>query len=65
MSPKTIMALGFALVLAGFVLPFLMVLRVLESGFFLSFTAHVTSLIGLLLALYGAFEHLSSTRHRY
>lgn len=56
----TSMATGAVLIVAGFVLPFLMVLRVVEPGFALSFLAHFSSLIGLLLALYGAFQYVGS-----
>ena len=62
MTPTHIMALGLAAAVAGLALPFLMVLRVLEAGFFLSFTAHVASLMSLPLAFYGAFCHFGSAR---
>jgi hypothetical protein len=46
-------------VLAGFLVPFLMVLGVLEAGFVLSFSAYFSSLVGLLLAFYGISHHVS------
>ena len=61
MSPVTSLAIGFALILAGFVLPFLMVLQVLESGLVLSISAYCASLVGLVLSLYGV-SHYSSAR---
>jgi hypothetical protein len=61
MSPATSLAIGFVLVLAGFLAPFLMVLQVLESGLVLSFSAYCASLVGLFLALYGV-SHYSSSR---
>ena len=61
MSPVTSLAIGFALILAGFLLPFLMVLRVLEPGLLVSFSAYFSSLVGLVLALYG-ISHYSSSR---
>ena len=63
MSPVTSLAIGFALILAGFLLPFLMVLQVLESGLVLSFSAYCASLVGLVLSLYGV-SHYSSARER-
>ena len=63
MSPATSLALGFALILAGFLLPFLMVLQVLESGLVLSISAYCASLVGLVLSLYGV-SHYSSARER-
>ena len=63
MSPVTSLAIGFALILAGFLLPFLMVLQVLESGLVLSISAYCASLAGLVLSLYGV-SHYSSARER-
>jgi hypothetical protein len=60
MSPLRFMAVGFALIVAGLVVPFLMVLRILESGLVLSFSAYFLSLTGLLLALYGTFDYVNS-----
>jgi len=60
MSSLKLVTIGFALVLAGFLVPFLMVLGVLESGFTLSFSAYFSSLVGLLLALYGVFDYTNS-----
>jgi hypothetical protein len=60
MRPLTFMALGLALILAGLSVPFLMTLRFLDSGFVLSFSAHVLSSAGLLLALYGIFRQIGS-----
>lgn len=62
MSPLMMMTIGFVLLVIGLFVPFLMVLRVLESGFALAFSAHASSLIGLLLALYGVFDQVSSRR---
>ena len=59
MSSLKLVTIGFALVLAGFLVPFLMVLGVLESGFMLSFSAYFFSLVGLLLAFYGISHHVS------
>jgi hypothetical protein len=63
MSPATSLALGFVLILAGFLAPFLMVLQILESGLALNFSAYCASLVGLVLALYGV-SHYSSARGR-
>jgi hypothetical protein len=60
LSALNLMAAGFVLLLTGFLVPFLMVLRVLEPGFALSFLAHFSSLTGLLVALYGAIQYVSS-----
>jgi hypothetical protein len=60
LSALNLMAAGFVLLLTGFLVPFLMVLRVLEPGFALTFLAHFSSLTGLLVALYGAIQYVSS-----
>jgi hypothetical protein len=60
MSALNLMAAGLVLLLAGFLVPFLMVLRLLEAGFALSFLAHFSSLTGLLVALYGALHYVGS-----
>ena len=63
MSPATSLAVGFVLILAGFLLPFLMVLQILESGLVLNVSAYCASLVGLVLSLYGV-SHYSSARER-
>ena len=60
MNAYLLIGVSFALVLAGFLVPFLMVLQVLEPGLVLSFSAYFLSLGGLLLALYSAFHYTSS-----
>lgn len=64
-NPVNLIYLGFALVLAGAVLPFLMVIHVLESTFFLNFFAFIASVLGLFLGLIGASRvtRLPGRRH--
>ena len=62
MSSLKSVTIGFGLVLAGFLVPFLMVLGVLEPGFMLSFSAYFSSLVGLLLTFYGISHHVSLRR---
>ena len=51
------LVVGFLLVfLGGVVLPFLMVLHIIESTFFLVFLSFTSSTIGLFLGLIGAAE---------
>ena len=62
MNSWLLIAISFVLILAGFLVPFLMVLRLLEPGFVLSLSVHFASLGGLVLALYGASHYTSSRR---
>jgi hypothetical protein len=64
LSAFKMMAAGLVLLLGGFLLPLLMVLQLLEAGFALSFLAHFSSLTGLLVALYGALQYVSSRDDR-
>jgi hypothetical protein len=62
LQPRTIIIIGFFLVLTGFVLPLLMVIHVLESTFFLNFLAFSASLIGLFLGIIGAADYIRERR---
>lgn len=59
-----VFVLGFVLVLLGFVLPFLMVLRVIPSTIFLSFLSYAASVAGLFLGLIGAALYVRTYRKR-
>ena len=52
-----IIALSFSLLIGGIALPFLMVMRLLEPSFVLSFFAYATSLAGLALGSSVAIQH--------
>jgi len=54
LSPLKIILIGFALVVLGVVLPFLMVLHILESTFFLNYFSYTASLAGLILGIIGS-----------
>jgi|WetSurMetagenome_2_1015567.scaffolds.fasta_scaffold1423832_1 hypothetical protein len=56
LSSRSIIIIGFILVLLGFLLPLLMVMKVLESTFFLNFFSFIASLLGLFLGLMGAAQ---------
>jgi hypothetical protein len=64
MNAYLLIAISFALVLTGFLVPFLMVLQVLEPGLVLSFAGYFLSLGGLVLGLYGAV-HFNGSRRPY
>jgi hypothetical protein len=52
-SPRFLLSLGVILMLLGVVLPFLMVIHVLESTFFLNFFSWGASVAGLSLGTIG------------
>jgi hypothetical protein len=52
-SPRFLLSLGMTLMLLGMVLPFLIVIHVLESTFFLNFFAWGASVGGLMLGMIG------------
>lgn len=53
-SPNRLLWIGFGLVLAGAILPFLMVLQTLPSSLGLCFVSFAASVVGLFLGLIGA-----------
>lgn len=52
--PKLIILIGFLMVLFGFLAPFLMVIKVLETTYLLSFLSYGFSVAGLMLGVVGA-----------
>ncbi len=54
MNPRRLIFLGFLLVLAGAVLPFLMVIRLLDASLWLSFVSYGSSVSGMFVGLLGA-----------
>ena len=52
-SPRFLLSFGVLLMLLGIVLPFLMVIRVLESTFFLNFLSWGASVAGLAFGTIG------------
>ena len=50
-SPRFLLTLGMILMLLGFILPVLMVMRILPLGFFLSFLSWTSSVAGLFLSV--------------
>jgi hypothetical protein len=50
-SPRLLFSLGLTLMLLGVVLPFMMVIHLLESTFFLNFFSWAMSVTGLALGM--------------
>jgi uncharacterized membrane protein len=60
-SPRLFLGLGLFLMMLGIVLPFAMVIHVIESTFFLNFFSWGASVVGLALSMIGIVL-LRSTR---
>ncbi|MEO8355642.1 MAG: hypothetical protein ABI621_06990 [Chloroflexota bacterium] len=52
-SPRSLLRLGLVLLILGIVLPFLMVIQVFESTFFLNFFSWAASVAGLAFGTIG------------
>ncbi len=61
MNPRLLLVLGIVLMLLGVILPFLMVIRLLESTFFLNFFSWGASVAGLA---FGTIGFAMYSRHR-
>jgi hypothetical protein len=54
LSPVKVILIGLSLAILGVVIPFLMVLHVVQSTFFLNFFSYGSSTVGLILGIIGA-----------
>lgn len=54
--------LGFFLSMMGVIFPFLMVIKILPSTFFLNFFSYGASITGLLLGIIGASRYIREHR---
>lgn len=61
---KPLLGFGGVLVVLGAVLPFLMVLQILPSTFFLNFLAYISSVTGLWFGMMGAAQLYLGRRNR-
>ena len=64
LDPRWMIAIGFVLLLIGVILPFLMVIQVLVSTFFLNFFAYGASFLGVIVGVTGALMYLMQNRGR-
>lgn len=62
MQPWKLILIGLLLSLMGVALPFLMVIHVIPSTFFLNFFSYVASLTGLFLGIIGASRYVQENR---
>ncbi|HNA88602.1 MAG TPA: hypothetical protein PK414_11025 [Anaerolineales bacterium] len=53
MNPRFLLTFSLILLFLGMILPFMMVIRVIDSSFFLNFFASGASTLGLMLGMVG------------
>lgn len=61
-SSLRLIIIGFILLVIGMVLPFLMIIRLLEPSFLLGFLSYFASLVGLIMGLCGVAWYVYSKR---
>jgi hypothetical protein len=64
LTSRSILLIGFVLVFLGFLLPLLMVIKVLESTYFLNFFSFTASIVGLFMGLMGAAQYVIEFRRK-
>jgi hypothetical protein len=64
MHPGKFMIAAFFLLLIGAVFPFLMMIRVLESTFFLNFISYIASVSGLFIGILGIAMYVGKTKNK-
>ncbi len=57
MSPAALISIGFVLLLVGWAILFLTVIKILAPSFVLSMGAYALSFAGMLIGFVGLFEH--------
>jgi purine-cytosine permease-like protein len=62
LTPGRLVFIGFLLALLGVVLPFLMVMEVIKSTFFLNFVSFIVSLIGVIIGVMGSIYYVRIKR---
>lgn len=62
MHPGRWMVAAFFMLLAGAVLPMLMIIGVFESTFFLNFFSYIISAVGLFLGILGVAMYVGKTK---
>jgi len=61
-TPKRLFLIAFVFLLLGVVIPFLMVMEVLESTYFLNFFSFIISFIGVIIGVIGSAYYVRINR---
>jgi hypothetical protein len=64
LDPIAMLSVGFLLMVMGVALPMLMIVKIIESTFFLNFLAYSASLVGLILGMLGIMSIVARNRNR-
>ena len=66
-SPKTMILVGIGMMLISIILPFLMVMQILKSTFFMNFLAYGLSVAGILIGFIGmvSLVKIRRTQQKY
>ena len=64
MLPCRLVVIGFLMVVIGAVLPFLMVMRFVQSTFLINFVAYAASTIGIFLCVISVAMYVGNTRRK-
>ena len=62
LPPWSLIVIGFLLSLTGVILPFLIVIHLVPSTFFLNFLSYGASITGLFLGIIGASLYVRGSR---
>jgi hypothetical protein len=63
-KPVRLMIIGFVLLVIGVVFPFLMMLQIVESTFFLNFVSYIAQVVGLFLGVLGSALYFREHRNK-
>ncbi len=63
-DPKILIGIGVFLMLIGVALPYLMVVQIIPSTFFLNFFSYGVSFVGLIIGMLGAMSIIIRGRKR-
>ena len=63
-NPLILLGVGFLMLIIGWVLPVLMIMKYLESTFLLNFVAYIASFLGLMLGVVGSVLYLTRSRRK-
>lgn len=62
--PNFTILIGFFLVMMGFIIPVMIIMKYLPSTFFLNFLAYACSVAGLMMGIIGAANSAILRRHK-